>query len=118
MLIIFLRLKQIKKIDINEIIKKLVNFGHSNNANVYNKLEFSLRGDILDIYNHNKNPFRISLFDNVIESIKEFNPQTQLTYKEELEEILLVNSLIENTTTSHNSSNFLSFFKKFYILFL
>ena len=109
----FFTIKTNQKIDINEIIKKLVNFGHSNNANVYNKLEFSLRGDILDIYNHNKNPFRISLFDNVIESIKEFNPQTQLTYKEELEEILLVNSLIENTITSHNSSNFLSFFKNF-----
>ena len=109
----FFTIKKNQKINVNEIIEKLVYFGHSNNANVYNKLEFSLRGDILDIYNHNKNPFRISLFDNVIESIREFNPQTQLTYKDELKEILLVNSLIENTITSHNSSNFLSFFKNF-----
>ena len=40
----FFTIKTNQKIDINEIIKKLVNFGHSNNANVYNKLEFSLRG--------------------------------------------------------------------------
>ena len=51
----FLQIKINQKLDVNNLIKTLVNFGHSNNANVYNKLEFSLRGDILDIYNHNKN---------------------------------------------------------------
>ena len=109
----FLQIKINQKLDVNNLIKTLVNFGHSNNANVYNKLEFSLRGDILDIYNHNKNPYRISLFDNVVESIKEFNPQNQLTYKNEIEKILLVNPHIENNSTNHNSSNFISFLKDF-----
>ena len=109
----FLQIKINQKLDVNNLIKTLVNFGHSNNANVYNKLEFSLRGDILDIYNHNKNPYRISLFDNIVESIKEFNPQNQLTYKNEIEKILLVNPHIENNSTNHNSSNFISFLKDF-----
>jgi len=74
----FLEIKNNQEIDVNNLIKKLVDFGHSNNPNVYNKLEFSIRGDILDVYNHNRNPYRISLFDNVVESIKEFKKSINL----------------------------------------
>ena len=33
----------------------------------------------------------------MIESIKEFNPQTQLTYKEEKEKVMIINPNIEAT---------------------
>ena len=101
----FLFLSKNQIIDSNLILNKLIEFNHSNQANAYNKLEFSLRGDILDIYNNNNNPYRISFFDNMIESIKEFNPQTQLTYKEEKENVVIINPNIEalepNTKNSY-----------------
>ena len=52
----FLFLSKNQIIDSNLILNKLIEFNHSNQANAYNKLEFSLRGDILDIYNNNNNP--------------------------------------------------------------
>lgn len=48
--------------------------------------EVSFRGDIIDIFvPSTKNPIRISLFDNEIEQIKEFELETQRTLGEELE---------------------------------
>jgi len=86
-----------QKVDIKQLINTLVKFGHTHQSNVYNKLEFSLRGDILDIYNYHSNPIRISFFDDMVETIKEFNPQTQLTFKKNLDKILLVNPFIETS---------------------
>lgn len=48
--------------------------------------EISFRGDIIDIYvPSTENPIRVSLFDNEIEQIKEFELETQRTLGEELE---------------------------------
>ena len=101
----FFSIKVNQEFKLNDIIKKLVEFGHTNNPNVYNKLEFSLRGDILDIYNHDKNPHRISFFDNTVESIKQFNPQSQLTNKQEVDEIKIVNSFVEIFETNKKSTS-------------
>ena len=103
----YFKIKTNQQLELSEIIKKLVEFGHNNNPNVYNKLEFSLRGDILDIYNYQKNPYRISFFDNMIESIKQFNPQSQLTNKKEIDEITIVNPFVESTETDNQSKNIL-----------
>ena len=101
----FLTLTKNQTIEANTILEKLVEFNHSNQANAYNKLEFSLRGDILDIYNSNKNPYRISFFDNVIETIKEFNPQTQLTFKDEKESIDILAKNLSRILTIKESKN-------------
>ncbi len=48
--------------------------------------EISFRGDIIDIFvPSTPNPIRVSLFDNEIEQIKEFELETQRTLGEELE---------------------------------
>ncbi len=48
--------------------------------------EISFRGDIIDIFVPSMpNPIRVSLFDNEIEQIKEFELETQRTLGEELE---------------------------------
>ena len=53
--------------------------------------EISFRGDIIDIFvPSTPNPVRISLFDNEIEQIKEFELETQRTIGEELEELVIV----------------------------
>ncbi len=102
-----------KQFDINILLKDLIAFGHTSNPNVYNKLEFSLRGDILDIYNHHHNPYRISFFDDTVESIKEFNPQTQLTYKSDIKKICIVNPFLEKIETNNASINSIDFFNEF-----
>ncbi len=49
--------------------------------------EISFRGDIIDIYvPSNKNPIRISLFDETIEQIKLFELESQRTLGDDLEE--------------------------------
>ena len=40
----------------------------------------------------------------MIESIKEFNPQTQLTYKEEKENVVIINPNIETLEPNTNNS--------------
>ncbi|MGN8387339.1 transcription-repair coupling factor [Helicobacter pylori] len=49
--------------------------------------EASFRGDIVDIYVPNSKAYRLSFFDTECESIKEFDPTTQMSLKEELLEI-------------------------------
>ena len=98
-----------QEISLSEILENLVNFEHVNNANVYNRCEFSHRGDILDIYNYHLNPYRISFFDNTIESIKEFSPQTQLTNKKSLNSITIVNPNFENNINSSQAISLLSY---------
>ena len=98
-----------QEVTLSEILETLVSFEHDNNANVYNRCEFSHRGDILDIYNYHHNPYRISFFDNTIESIKEFSPQTQLTNKKSLDSITIVNPNFENNINSNQGISLLSY---------
>jgi len=69
--------------------------------------EISFRGDIIDIFAPSaKNPIRISLFDETIEQIKEFELESQRTLKEELDSFILSSafySLCEELFESMNS---------------
>ncbi|GAA7471516.1 transcription-repair coupling factor [Helicobacter pylori] len=49
--------------------------------------EASFRGDIVDIYAPNSKAYRLSFFDTECESIKEFDPTTQMSLKEDWLEI-------------------------------
>ncbi|MFP6255045.1 transcription-repair coupling factor [Helicobacter pylori] len=49
--------------------------------------EASFRGDIVDIYAPNSKAYRLSFFDTECESIKELDPTTQMSLKEDLLEI-------------------------------
>ncbi len=49
--------------------------------------EASFRGDIVDIYAPNSKAYRLSFFDMECESIKEFDPTTQMSLKEDLLEV-------------------------------
>ena len=49
---------------------------------VENRGHFSVRGDIIDVYPPSStNPLRIEFFDNTIESIREFDVNTQVSLK-------------------------------------
>lgn len=67
-----------KKYNLKELTKQLILRGYKKTDVVSEGLEFSVKGDILTLYPINlDNPVRISFFDDEIEFIKQFNPETQ-----------------------------------------
>lgn len=74
--------------------QKLIEWGYSVVDVVQIEGEVSFRGDILDIFPINTPlAYRISLFDDTIESLRVFDPQTQKSNTEELENIEIVPAL-------------------------
>lgn len=68
------------KIDRHIFEDMLVNFGYNKTSIVTSTGEYSVRGYIVDIFPYNyENPLRIEFFGNVIENIKTFNYETQLS---------------------------------------
>ncbi|BCD62742.1 transcription-repair coupling factor [Nitratiruptor sp. YY08-26] len=82
-----------ERIDIEKFKEKLYQWGYTFVDIIEAKGEASFRGDIIDIFPPNlDNPVRISLFDEDIESIRFFDPQTQRSQKEELEAVTIYNA--------------------------
>ena len=68
---------------IKEIINKLTLMGYTRVNKIDGQLQFALRGDILDVFPIELNsPIRIEFFDDLVESIREFDIATQLSNKE------------------------------------
>lgn len=77
-----LRLQVNEKLDLDFMIDLLVAFEFERVDFVYEPGQFSIRGDIVDVYSFgNEFPYRIELFGNEIESIRTFDPLTQLSQK-------------------------------------
>lgn len=73
-------------IDLEKLKEKLYNWGYYFVDIVTSEGEVSLRGDILDICPLGANKgFRVSLFDDEVESIREFDIEDQKSSKEEIE---------------------------------
>ena len=67
-------------LDLDFLIEVLISYGFTRTDFVYEPGNFSIRGGIIDIFNFGHEwPFRIELFDTEIESIRKFNPSTQLS---------------------------------------
>lgn len=74
------------QVDLNLLKQTLQNWGYNFVDVVETSGEVSFRGDVFDVFAPNfQKPIRVSLFDNEIESIREFVCQTQRSEKEELE---------------------------------
>jgi len=70
-------------LDINTMIELLVLYGFERVEFVYQPGQFSIRGGIIDIFSYgNEWPYRVELFDVDVESIRTFNPVTQLSVQE------------------------------------
>lgn len=81
-----LKLESGKTISRNELIKKLLMIGYKKESLVTKTGEFANRGYILDIFPYGSDdPYRIEFFDDEIDSIRLFDPDTQLSKKEEKE---------------------------------
>jgi transcription-repair coupling factor (superfamily II helicase) len=92
-------IKQGDTIDTNAIYEKFVGYGFSCTDFVYEPGQFAVRGGILDIYSFgNEKPYRIELFGNEVDSIRIFDPETQLSERK-----LLQVSIIPNVETQFDT---------------
>lgn len=88
-------------IDLNGMMGKFVDYGFERTDFVYEPGQFALRGGILDIYSFgNEKPYRVELFGNDVDSIRIFDPETQLSERK-----LLQVSIIPNIETQFESGD-------------
>ena len=72
-----------QKLDLEQQKKRLIQAGYHLVDTVYDHGEFAVRGSIIDIYASGQDaPIRIDLFDDEIETLKFFDPETQRTTAE------------------------------------
>jgi len=77
-----IQIKSGEALDVPFITEVLVEYGFMHTDFVYSPGEFSIRGDIVDIYSFgNELPYRIELFGKEVESIRVFDPANQLSVK-------------------------------------
>ncbi|MCO6491887.1 MAG: transcription-repair coupling factor [Phaeodactylibacter sp.] len=71
-----------EELEVDFLIEVLVEYGFAREDFVYEPGQFSIRGGIVDIFSFgNEYPYRIELFDEEVESIRTFNPTTQLSVR-------------------------------------
>jgi len=97
-------LKVGENIKVDEMMALLVTLGFKREDFVYEPGQFAMRGGILDIYSFgNEHPYRIELFDTEVDSIRIFNPETQLSERK-----LLQVSILPNIETSFEAQEKIS----------
>ena len=91
-------------INLDGIMELFVMYGFSRTDFVYEPGQFALRGGILDIYSYgNEKPYRVELFGNEVDSIRIFDPETQLSERK-----ILSVSIIPNVETQFESGEKIS----------
>ena len=96
-----------ESLDADTAIDILTEFGFTREDFVYEPGQFSIRGSIIDVYSYgNDYPYRIDRFDDEVESIRTFDPMTQLS-------IRAINrvSIIPNMNTKFSESQKVSIFE-------
>lgn len=102
-------LKKGEDLDTDTVIEVLVEYGFEHNDFVYEPGQFSIRGGIVDIFSFgNEWPYRIELFDQEIESIRTFDPTSQLS----IDKVDLI-SIIPNINSKFKQSQKVSLFTLF-----
>lgn len=87
------------ELNLDSLMELFVMYGFQRSDFVYEPGQFALRGGILDIYSYgNEKPYRVELFGNEVDSIRIFDPETQLSERK-----LLHVSIIPNIETQFDS---------------
>ncbi len=76
------------EISIREFSQKLVDLGYKRSTMVSDISEFSVRGDIIDVFSLGEYPFRIELWGDEIVDLRFFNNETQKSI-EKVKEVLI-----------------------------
>ncbi len=91
-------------LNLDSLLELFVMYGFERTDFVYEPGQFALRGGILDIYSFgNEKPYRVELFGNDVDSIRIFDPETQLSERK-----LLQVSIIPNVETQFDSDEKIS----------
>ncbi|MDE3236689.1 MAG: transcription-repair coupling factor [Bacteroidota bacterium] len=94
-------------LNINSLMELFVMYGFVRTDFVYEPGQFALRGGILDIYSFgNEKPYRVELFGNEVDSIRIFDPETQLSERK-----LLQVSIIPNVETQFDTGEKVTLFE-------
>ncbi len=102
-------LKVGEKVDIDFLNEVLLEYGFTRVDFVYEPGEFAIRGGIIDIFTYgNEWPYRLELFDDELESIRIFDPESQLSRKK-LTQLTIIPDVQKNVSTDH-FSDFLELF--------
>ena len=83
-------IKVSSKIILSNFTKNIINSGYRRSGSVMDIGEFAIRGGIVDIFSPNySSPIRIDFFDEEVESIKFFDPLTQISI-ESIEDVRIL----------------------------
>jgi transcription-repair coupling factor (superfamily II helicase) len=87
-----IRIKINDTIDVNAIMEQFVQYGFERTDFVYEPGQFAMRGGIMDIYSFgNDKPYRLELFGNEVDSIRIFDPETQLSERKLMQVTIIPN---------------------------
>ncbi|HSF46320.1 MAG TPA: transcription-repair coupling factor, partial [Chitinophagaceae bacterium] len=87
-----IRVKINDTLDVNAIMEQFVQYGFERTDFVYEPGQFAMRGGILDIYSFgNDKPYRLELFGNEVDSIRIFDPETQLSERKLMQVTIIPN---------------------------
>ncbi len=96
-----------ENVDVDFLIEILVEYGFDREDFVYEPGQFSVRGGIVDIFSYgNDYPYRVDLFDEEVESIRTFDPTTQLSVRN-----IASVSIVPNLNTKFTHDQKVSLFK-------
>lgn len=99
-------------LDLKNLAQTFMRFGYESVDIVESEGEFSIRSDIVDVFGVGfKQPVRILFFDTEVESIRYYDTSTQLSKKDELENVCIIPkiaslSAIEYEKVNKNIQNF------------
>jgi transcription-repair coupling factor (superfamily II helicase) len=98
-----------EKLDTNFLGEFLNEQGFDRTDFVYEAGQYSVRGGIIDVFSYaNERPFRIDLFGDEVESIRTFDPETQLS-KESVSSINIIPD-VQTKFVQETREPFLNFF--------
>ncbi len=86
----FISIRNLDTINLEQLIQRLVTCGYERVPLIEGKGQFAVRGGIIDVYSVDaQNPYRIELFDDEVDSLREFDVLTQRSTNT-LEELVIV----------------------------
>ncbi|HEX5112211.1 MAG TPA: transcription-repair coupling factor, partial [Saprospiraceae bacterium] len=98
-----IEIKKGENLDVDGMLALMIDIGFERVDFVYEPGQFSIRGGIIDIFSFgNEWPYRIELFDEEVESIRLFDPLTQLSQRN-----LSVVHIIPNVQTHFESEEYI-----------
>ncbi|MGV3540504.1 MAG: transcription-repair coupling factor [Rufibacter sp.] len=97
-----------EKLDVNFLTEMLASYDFEKTDFVYEAGQFAVRGGIVDVYSYaNELPFRLELFGDEIESIRTFDPNTQLSVEQKKQISIIPN--VQTKLLQETRESFLDF---------